>query len=76
MTSKKWMLEKLEVTALPAPDDWRAVMDYAPHDHPTLEEAAIRYRFLCRHRHPDVGGSHESMAARNRACEQAQKELR
>lgn len=65
-------------TALPAPDanNWRSVMGYAPSDRPSLQGVSVEYRRLCRERHPDVGGSHEAMAALNSAWEQAQKELR
>lgn len=62
-------------TALPAPDDWRQTFEYAPHEHPTLADVAIVYRHLCRQRHPDLGGTHEAMAALNRAWESAQREL-
>ncbi len=62
--------------ALPAPEDWRAVLGFAPHARPDLAAAESAYRIRARDAHPDVpGGSHDAMARLNRAIEQARKEL-
>lgn len=63
-------------TALPAPEDWRAVLGFAPHARPDLAAAESAYRIRARDAHPDApGGSHDAMARLNRAIEQARKEL-
>lgn len=63
---------QLPETAL---SDWRAVMGYHDTETPTLEQMEARYRELAREAHPDVGGDAGTMAALNRARDDARKEL-
>ena len=59
--------------ALPSPkQNWWDVMECGPHN---LESVVIeRYRDLAKKRHPDQGGSHESMARLNAAYDEFKKE--
>ncbi len=67
--------------ALPAPGDaqartWREVMGFGPAGTPSAGDVDIRWRQLCKERHPDMpGGSHEAMAELNTARDHALKEL-
>lgn len=64
------------LVALPAPEDWRAVLGVGPLARPTLEEIEAAYKRLARHRHPDTpGGSDRLMAELNAAREAARAEL-
>lgn len=58
-------------TALPKPDDWRAVLGNAA----TVAEIESRYREKARAAHPDAGGSHQQMSELNRARDAAKAEL-
>lgn len=60
-------------TALPEPNNWRHVMGID--GTPSLEEVMDRYRQLAKKRHPDCGGSNESMAELSRAFDDAKREL-
>lgn len=60
-------------TALPEPNNWRHVMGIE--GTPSLEEVMDRYRKLAKKRHPDCGGSNESMAELSRAFDEARREL-
>ena len=59
--------------ALPAPDDWRAVLGLAPDC--SLKDAEAAFRRLARDRHPDRGGDDDAMAALNAARAAAKKDL-
>lgn len=62
------------LVALPAPEDWRAVLRVARDA--TLAEVEAAYRRLARERHPDTpGGSDRLMAELNAAREAARAEL-
>lgn len=61
-------------TALPAPEDWRAVLFQTAGA--SLADAEAAYRAMARDAHPDrPGGSHNKMTRLNRAIEAARKEL-
>lgn len=64
--------------ALPAPTPerpWRKVFGYHATANPDHDQLKAWYRRLSRERHPDNGGSTESMAELNLAYEAAKKEL-
>lgn len=61
--------------ALPAPEDWRAVLGLS--ESSTAKQAEDAYRLLARKAHPDApGGSHEAMARLNAAINTARRELK
>lgn len=62
--------------ALPAPRDWRAVLELPQTVRPSLDTIEDQYRRLAKIRHPDAGGSGEAMAELNRARDDARRELR
>ena len=68
----------LGFTALPAPEQWRDVLEM-PQDAPThktvREVARDHYMRLAKKHHPDNGGNAEQMARINRAWSDAQREL-
>jgi hypothetical protein len=55
---------------------WREVFGITENDHLNRDAIETRFRGLARSRHPDNGGSHDSMAELNAAREQALQELR
>lgn len=58
--------------ALPAPKNWRQVLG----DKKSVEEVEEAYKQLAYKRHPDRGGSNESMAELNDAVARAMRELK
>jgi hypothetical protein len=65
-------------TALPAPAGertWREVMEFVDQATPTGAQLKDRYRRMASIRHPDSGGTHESMVELNKAYEAAQREI-
>jgi hypothetical protein len=64
------------LVALPAPEDWRAVLGFKPHELVSLIEAERAYRDRARRAHPDhPEGSHDKMTRLNTAMDRARKEL-
>lgn len=61
--------------SLPSPNNWRDIMGYKPEAVVTVGMITARYRELAKSRHPDSGGSTESMAQLNWAKQEAEKEL-
>lgn len=49
-------------TALPAPEDWRTVLQLMPTASYTADQIRERYRTLAKKAHPDAGGSAAEMA--------------
>ena len=63
-------------TALPPPEDWRAVLGFGREIKPSLEEVEAAYRTIARRAHPDQpSGSADLMAAVNAARMAAREEL-
>lgn len=62
-------------TALPAPNSWRAVMEFTPEQPVTIKDVRERFRTLAQRRHPDVGGSEAKMKELNWAMAEAEREL-
>lgn len=58
-------------TALPQPEDWRSILGHPK----TRDQVDAAYRERAKSAHPDVGGTHEQMAALNRARDAARAEL-
>lgn len=67
----------LGFTALPAPEQWRDVLQVANEliGIPALEVARSNYLTMAKQHHPDKGGNAEQFARINRAWSDAQREL-
>lgn len=65
----------LGFTALPAPNTWRAVLEWPDEQPVNLSDVKVRYRQLAKERHPDAGGSDAQMAELNWAIQEAEREL-
>jgi hypothetical protein len=67
----------LGFTALPAPENWRDVLNVSPSETglKALLVARNNYHALAKQHHPDAGGTAEGFARINRAWTDAQKEL-
>lgn len=62
--------------ALPAPGHaWRSVLGFAPDEAVTADKVSTAFRERARTAHPDVGGSHEQMAALTEARTEAHRFL-